>query len=188
MLCRKIFKSTNPTQSQQEKLSQQEDNFVAKASLAWAANESKLIYSFASNHNSKIYDYINSLSKNSPLSLSNLNLPRMTTRKQHCLIHSFTLCSLKAPSHSLLLIHSALNMGDIHVTEEEVYEALSALDPTKSSGIDGIGSKLLKHCALAIYALICHLFNLTITKRYFPSEWKLHLITPYTQVRWQSTG
>ena len=34
----------------------------------------------------------------------------------------------------------ALNMGDIHVTEEEVYEALSALDPTKSSGIDGIGS------------------------------------------------
>jgi len=104
----------------------------------------------------------------------------MTTRKQHCLIHSFTLCSLKAPSHSLLLILPvpALNMGDIHETEEEVYKALSALDPTKSSGIDGLGSKLLKHCALALYALICHLFNLTITKRYLPSEWKLHLITP----------
>ena len=118
----------------------------------------------------------------------------MTTRKQHCLIHSFTLSSLKAtlfnsffhseftestfsPCYYIIatLPVPALNMGDIHVTEEEVYEALSALDPTKSSGIDGIGSKLLKHCALALYAPICHLFNLTIT---LPSEWKLHLITP----------
>ena len=66
-LCIKIFKSTNPTQSQQEKLFQQEDDFVAKASLARAAYESKLIYSFARNHNSKIYSYINSLSKNSSI-------------------------------------------------------------------------------------------------------------------------
>jgi len=89
----------------------------------------------------------------------------------------FTESTFPLPTTNTLPV-PALNMGDIHVTEEEVYEALSALDPIKSSGIDGIGSKLLKHCALALYAPICHLFNFTITKHYLPSEWKLHLITP----------
>ena len=91
----------------------------------------------------------------------------------------FTESTFLLPATNTLPV-PALNiiMGDIQVTEEEVYEVLSALDPTKSSGIDGIGYKLLKHCACALYAPICHLFNLTITKHSLPSEWKLHLITP----------
>ena len=96
----------------------------------------------------------------------------------------FTESTFSLPATNTLPV-PALNMGNIHVTEEEVYEALSSLDPTKSSGIDSIGSKLLKHCALALYAPICHLFNLTLTKHYLPSEWKLHLITLYTS---QVTG
>ena len=45
-------------------------------------------------------------------------------------------------------------------------------------GIDGIGPKLLKNCALALYVPIHHLFLLSITNHTIPSEWKCHSITP----------
>ena len=45
-------------------------------------------------------------------------------------------------------------------------------------GIDGIGPKLLKHCALALYKPIHHLFVLSISQHYLPKEWRFHLITP----------
>ena len=143
----------------------------------------KLIYSFAGNHNSKIYDYINSLSKNSsiPPTVTFQSKSASDDYEKATLFNSFfhsvfTESTFSLPATNTLPV-PALNMGDIHVTEEEVYEALSALDPIKSSGIDGIGSKLLKHCALALYAPICHLFNLIITKHYLPLEWKLHVFS-----------
>jgi len=42
-------------------------------------------------------------------------------------------------------------------------------------GIDGIGPKVLKSCALALYQTIHHLFALRLTL--FAKEWRLHLIT-----------
>ena len=58
------------------------------------------------------------------------------------------------------------------------YEALAALDPSKSSGIDGIGPNILKHGAQALYVPLHHLFNLTLTHCSMLSEWKIHQITP----------
>ena len=59
-----------------------------------------------------------------------------------------------------------------------MFKALNSLDPSKSSGIDGIGSKLLKFCSLAIYIPVHHLFNLSIAQHTIPHEWKTHSITP----------
>ena len=36
------------------------------------------------------------------------------------------------------------------ITEEEVLTALSNLDPSKATGIDGIGPRLLRNCALPL--------------------------------------
>ena len=44
-----------------------------------------------------------------------------------------------------------------------VIYALSSLDPTKSSGCDNIGPKLLKHCASALYIPLHHLFSVDTT-------------------------
>jgi len=49
------------------------------------------------------------------------------------------------------------------------------LNPTEAMGIDGIGPKVLKSCALALYQTIHHLFALRLTL--FAKEWRLHLIT-----------
>ncbi|MCG8625254.1 MAG: hypothetical protein MJE68_25055, partial [Proteobacteria bacterium] len=59
-----------------------------------------------------------------------------------------------------------------------MFDALSSLDPTKSSGCDGIGSKLIKHCALALYSPLHHLFSVSLSKQRIPHEWKCHSITP----------
>ena len=53
---------------------------------------------------------------------------------------------------------------DISISESDVHEALSSLNTTKAMGIDGIGPKLLKHCALALYKPIHHLFMLSISQ------------------------
>ena len=42
-------------------------------------------------------------------------------------------------------------MSDIGISEPDVYEALRSLDISKATGIDGIGPKILFHCALALY-------------------------------------
>ena len=36
-------------------------------------------------------------------------------------------------------------------SEAEVYNALVSLDPNKATGIDGIGPKILKYCALSLF-------------------------------------
>ena len=71
-----------------------------------------------------------------------------------------------------------LTLSDISVSELDVFSALSSLNSTKAMGIDGIGPKLLKHCALALYKPIHHLFILSISQQCVPLDWRLHLITP----------
>ena len=70
------------------------------------------------------------------------------------------------------------DITNIDISDSEVYEALAALDPSKSSGIDGIGTNILKLGAQALYVPLYHLFNLSLTHCSIPSEWKIHQITP----------
>ena len=45
-------------------------------------------------------------------------------------------------------------------------------------GIDGIGPKIVKFCAIALYKPIHHTFTLTLFQGYLPAEWCVHIITP----------
>ena len=71
-----------------------------------------------------------------------------------------------------------MNISDITISELDVYKALSSLDTTKASGCDGISVKLLKHCAIALYQPLYHLFSLSLCQHYIPLEWCTHLIGP----------
>ena len=64
---------------------------------------------------------------------------------------------------------------DINISESEAYNILDTLDPTKAMGI---GPKLLKHCALALFQPLHHLFSLSLTQHYIHEEWRIHQITP----------
>ena len=67
---------------------------------------------------------------------------------------------LKVPHFLVLLKVKILSSVSISLTSD-VCTALSQLDSTKASGIDGIGPKLLRSCALALYPVIHHLFTIS---------------------------
>ena len=54
-------------------------------------------------------------------------------------------------------------------------EILNSFDPQKSTGIDGIGPKILKHCALSLYKPLYFLFTLSLR---IPTDWHTHSIVP----------
>ena len=59
-----------------------------------------------------------------------------------------------------------------------MFTALTSLDPSKAMGIDCVGPKILKKCALALYQAVHHLFSLSLLNHYIPEEWRVHRITP----------
>ena len=67
---------------------------------------------------------------------------------------------------------------DISVCEEDVYNSLAGLDASKAMGLDQIGPKILKTCAVALYPVITRLFQMCLNDCKIPSEWKLHKIVP----------
>ena len=69
-------------------------------------------------------------------------------------------------------------LSNISFSDLDVYSALTTLDPSKAMGIDGIGPRILNHCALALYQPIHHLFSLSLSQHYLPEEWHVHRITP----------
>ena len=141
----------------QLKINNLESEYRSKILLAKSNYESRLVQSFAGSHNSKIYDYIGSLckSRSIPLSVS-LNESNATSDTDkaelfNTFFHSvFTNSSFSLPDMSTLPLPPSC-LCNISFTDSEVFDAVSSLDPTKSSGCDGIGSKLLKHCASALY-------------------------------------
>jgi len=71
-------------------------------------------------------------------------------------------------------------LGDISISEHDVFTTLASLDSAKSMGIDGVGPKLLKHCAAALFRPLHHLFLLAflLSQNHLPEEWHVHLVTP----------
>ena len=178
--------SKKPTPYLCNKLEKQTSNLCDKIQSAKSLYESRLVANFAGNCNSKIYDYIQSLSNSSTIpSTVFLNTESATSDSEkadlfNTFFHSVYKPSLSNPSlpPSSEPTLTYPNITNISFTELDVFSALSSLDPAKSMGVDCIGSKLLKHCALALYIPLHHLFSLSISKHSIPSEWKHHSITP----------
>ena len=72
----------------------------------------------------------------------------------------------------------ASSLSVIGISELDVFDALSSLDSSKAMGMDGIGPKVLKLSALALYKPIHHLFLLSLSQHYLPTDWRTHLIIP----------
>ena len=45
-------------------------------------------------------------------------------------------------------------------------------------GIDGVGPKLLRSCALGIYQALHHLFTISLTHHKISVEWSIRAISP----------
>ena len=146
--------------------------------------ELNLIKEFAFSKNHKIYEYIKSLRQEN--SLPSLMSDGSTTVSEDYekanLFNKYFFSVFTSSSYILPPIEECdiptSALINIDISDTEVYHVLASLDPSKSSGADGIGPNILKSGALALYVPLHHLFNLCLTQGSMPSEWKIHQITP----------
>ena len=97
------------------------------------------------------------------------------------LFNSFFNSTFSDPTHSLYSTYPPIHaepMNHIDISEEDVFEVLSSLDPSTSPGPDNISPCVLKHCALALTPPLHSLFVRSLQTCQLPSQWKVHLIVP----------
>ena len=62
--------------------------------------------------------------------------------------------------------------------EVEIYDLIAGLDPSKSTGPDGISVKMLRGTIDAVVSSLTKLFNLSLASGTFPGKWKQAHIVP----------
>ena len=84
------------------------------------------------------------------------------------------------PLSSSDLCHLSPSLCPEHLltSESEVYELLVSIDATKSTGLDKIAGRMIKNTACSVTPVVTAIFNQSISKGKFPTEWKKARITP----------
>ena len=133
------------------------------------------IASFKTNNSPAINHYIRASTDQNiiPPVVKHGNVSADSDYHKACLFfHSvFTKSSFELPPVSGLTAPQ-MNISEITISE---LDALSSLDTTKASGCDAISAK---HCAIALYQTLHHLFSLSLYQHYIPLEWRTHQIRP----------
>lgn len=64
------------------------------------------------------------------------------------------------------------------VSDHETYNIIMSLKNSKSGGIDGLVTKILKLCALYVAPPLAHIINLSFSQGIFPKQLKLSVVKP----------
>ena len=146
--------------------------------------ESKLICNFASSKNSKNFQYLGNITSNRivPLVIKNDNIMASTDLAQANLFNEYY-HSIFNNSQTVLMYPEDLRtpssvLNKVSISELDVYGELILLNVTKAAGIDGIGSRVLKNCALALCLPLHYLFSISLFQQIIPEEWSAHLVVP----------
>ena len=68
----------------------------------------------------------------------------------------------------------------------DVEKVLKSLDPSKATGPDGIGNRILKTLSNSLAPSLTTLYNKSLTNGKYPSPWKIANITPLHKKNEQS--
>ncbi len=75
-------------------------------------------------------------------------------------------------------IDSRLKIAQLVVQPEDLYKVLSKLDPSKATGPDGIGNRILKEAAVPLAQPLSNLLNYCLSLGSFPDIWKIANVIP----------
>jgi len=161
---RKRF-SKSPTEHLKERLQTAEVNLAEQISSAKSDYESKLIQDFADTNQAKIFRYIKDLTKSDyiPQRLFNNDCDATDDIDKATMFNNyfysvFTSSSTTSPVHNTMDTNVDQQIVSITVSEHDTYEALSTLNPCKAVGIDDIGPKVLRGCAISLYKPFHYLY------------------------------
>ena len=144
--------------------------------------ESELVLNFSYSDSSKVFKYIKSATKQSILpQVMSLNTSSAHTDEEKAELFNkffFSVYTNNSNEAFTPVTNSLPTLDDIVFDVSDVFRILASLDTTKAMGIDGIGPLVLKSCADVLCVPIHHLFTVSLSNGYIPSEWRIHLITP----------
>ena len=174
---------SNPSHYLSQKLNTARCELSADISSVKESFQSQLIDDFIqSNNSSKLFAHIRSVTHQDilPPKVFMDSISASTDSDKANLFNNYFFsvytppmsCSIPPPPDSL----SVLN--DIQISHSDIYTALTHLDPSKAIGIDGFGPQILRSCADALCTPLHHLFKTSLLYSTFPSQWKIHRITP----------
>ncbi len=69
-------------------------------------------------------------------------------------------------------------LENIIASEEEVYDLIKCIDPSKSTGPDGVSPRLLLEAGLGIVPSLTKLINLSLSSAKVPNSWKIANVIP----------
>ncbi|CAC5381704.1 unnamed protein product [Mytilus coruscus] len=69
-------------------------------------------------------------------------------------------------------------LDNIILQEHEVKDILQITNVNKASGPDGISPRLLKIASDILAKPLCYIYNLNLTKMFYPLAWKLANVIP----------
>ena len=135
----------------------------------------------------RVYRYLHSVSKHSciPQSVFLGDITAHTPTEKAHLFNQYFHSIYQSYNHDTLAnfdFHCTLSssslLQEFLCDEHEVFNILTSLDTSKATGVDSIGPKILKSCAISLYTPITLLFKKSLQSSHIPSEWKIHIITP----------
>ena len=169
---------SHPTLHLKNKTQLSEKLLQSRIEQAKVDNESKLIESYHScrHCSSAIHSYIRSITgQNSlPAVMTLDNQSAVSDEEKASLFnhyfHSvFTTSPFPLPPISEFTKPFS-SIDAVIFNELDVFKALRSLDGSKAMGCDDISPVVLKHCAIALYQPLYHLFSLSISQYYLPLE------------------
>ena len=171
----------SPSENNQMRLQTAESNLSNKFIQTKLCYESSLINNFACTNDSKIYQYIRSLT-NSNLIPTTVYLDSLTAQDvfDKALQSIFSLCfhhqsywSSPWYQQYWIFVWQPFSLY-IHIRGRSAWST----QLPRPQQIDGIGPNILKHCALSLCKPLHFLFTLTLQKHQLPIDWKIHFIVP----------
>jgi len=180
---RRKYKS-RPTEHNLHRIKLAEETLQHSIQYAKANFEAKLVNDFAFSNSAKIFQHVRNITKSAPIPSTVLYNSVSATQDidKADLFNKYFYSVFSQSSYSLpnfdQLPQTTMSIDSINITEEEVYCALSSLDPHKATGIDGISPAILRNCAIVLTKPLHYLFSQSIRDHSLPAEWQIHCITP----------
>ena len=174
----------HPTDRTFNQIKSAEHNLQISIKQAKTNYEANLIQNFAFSNDSKIYQYMRSICKSDfipPTVFFKDNIATADSDKANLVnkyfFSVFSQSDFTLPGFDdMPFVSSSLNI--IQITYDDVYNALTAFDSSKATGIDGIGPAILKNCASVLTLPLHYLFSFSVRHCTIPLEWQTHCITP----------
>ena len=92
--------------------------------------------------------------------------------------HFYATYSHTSPPPSSVTVSCSDFLPLVSVSKYDIHKAIKRLTPKKSAGLDDIPGFTIKGCSTILMPILKFIFNLSVSQKHFPNQWKQSVIVP----------